>query len=410
MTGDIKLTAFNRQGSKSHVSERGEDDFPKPRIKLIHPSGEIRYFFLEETTVEENPKFSVIINGVKHYIGKSGWAIDFIFSSASNSLKNLVSNSYNVTTDDIQASSIISMTGSDGYKGLVLAPNGKIYGIPCNSTTALEVNIENGTVFTFGDSQGAVKFDGGVLAPNGKIYGIPYILSSVLEIDPITKTLSFFPAETNECIGGVLAPNGKIYGIPHYYGYVLEINPFDKTSTKFNGISKMYGGALGLDGKIYCVPYDATSVLIIDPTTKTTSSLGSFSSGGSKYRGAVTAPNGKIYGMGYFSGNFLEIDPENNSFSTFGVAPAQGCDGGVLAPNGKIYGVVRQGSATLEIDPTTKTVMTINDVSGVTSQRCGVLTPDGNIYQLPTTSGNMRKINVGEFKNNGILSPYFNKY
>ena len=119
--------------------------------------------------------------------------------------------------------------GADASKwiGGVLAPNGKIYGIPRNSTTILEIDPVNQTATTFGSvGAGADKWFGGVLAPNGKIYGIPYNSTTVLEINPVNQTATTFGsfgADTAKWNGGVLAPNGKIYGIPNNATTVLEI-------------------------------------------------------------------------------------------------------------------------------------------------------------------------------------------
>ena len=81
-------------------------------------------------------------------------------------------------------------------------------------------------VSTFGSLTGTLKWRGGVLAPNGKIYGIPYSATTILEIDPVTKTTSEFGSLTgaNKWQGGVLAPNGKIYGISYDSTTVLEID------------------------------------------------------------------------------------------------------------------------------------------------------------------------------------------
>ena len=71
---------------------------------------------------------------------------------------------------------------------------------------------------------------GAVLGPNQKIYGIPTNATSVLELDPVTRKVATFghlgtalsPASCSgalhcgldKWIGGVLAPTGKIIGIP----------------------------------------------------------------------------------------------------------------------------------------------------------------------------------------------------
>ena len=117
-------------------------------------------------------------------------------------------------------------TGTLKWSGGVLAPNGKIYGIPRDSSTVLEIDPVARTISTFGSLAGTNKWIGGVLAPNGKIYGIPVGSSTVLEIDPVARTTSTFGnvgTETNKWISGVLAPNGKIYSAPLQSSSVLEI-------------------------------------------------------------------------------------------------------------------------------------------------------------------------------------------
>ena len=119
-----------------------------------------------------------------------------------------------------------SLSGTGKWYGGVLAPNGKIYGIPRDSTQVLEIDPATQTTTLFGSLSGNNKWNGGVLAPNGKIYGIPYNSTQVLEIDPTTKTTTLFGSlsGTGKWIGGVLAPNGKIYGIPVNSTQVLEID------------------------------------------------------------------------------------------------------------------------------------------------------------------------------------------
>ena len=146
--------------------------------------------------------------------------------------------------------------GRGGWRGAVLGPNQKIYGIPTNATSVLELDPVTRKVRTFGDlgtaltpanCSGALhcgldKWIGGVLAPNGKIIGIPCALQtsasplstslaepslptrcvadaaeSVLEIDPLTHEVSTFGVISSSVkrkwVEGVLARNGKIYAI-----------------------------------------------------------------------------------------------------------------------------------------------------------------------------------------------------
>ena len=63
----------------------------------------------------------------------------------------------------------------------------------------------------FGNLTGTNKWSGGVLAPNGKIYGVPFSSTQVLEIDPVSQTTNLFGSLEGgtKWVGGVLAPNGK---------------------------------------------------------------------------------------------------------------------------------------------------------------------------------------------------------
>jgi hypothetical protein len=143
------------------------------------------------------------------------------------------------------------LSGTDKWVGGVLAPNGKIYGIPFYSTTVLCIDPSNNTVSTFGSLTGSGKWIGGVLAPNGKIYGIPLESTTVLCIDPSNNTISTFGSlsGSGKWYGGVLAPNGKIYGIPCNSTTVLCIDPSNNTISTFGSLSgtyKWYGGYLRL--------------------------------------------------------------------------------------------------------------------------------------------------------------------
>lgn len=72
------------------------------------------------------------------------------------------------------------------------------------------------------------KWQGGVLAPNGKVYAIPSQSTSVLIIDPATNTYDNTTISgltvSFSWRGGVLAPNGKITGFrPMPRAYSLSI-------------------------------------------------------------------------------------------------------------------------------------------------------------------------------------------
>ena len=57
------------------------------------------------------------------------------------------------------------------------------------------------------------KWAGGVLAPNGRIYGVPWRSSSVLEFDPTTKAISLLGSAVGSAnfswSGGALSKSGR---------------------------------------------------------------------------------------------------------------------------------------------------------------------------------------------------------
>jgi len=178
------------------------------------------------------------------------------------------------------------------------------------------------TTATFGNLIGVEKWFGGVLAPNGKVYGIPYDSTQVLEIDPINQTTALFgslSATGNKWLGGVLAPNGKIYGIPRNATQVLEIDPVAQTTALFgslSGMDKWLSCALAPNGKIYGIPSSATQILEIDPVAQTTALFGSLI-GANKWIGAVLAPNGTILAIPYISTQVLQIGDTSAQLNDF---------------------------------------------------------------------------------------------
>jgi len=87
----------------------------------------------------------------------------------------------------------VNLTGSGKWVGGVLGPDGKIYGIPHNSTDILIVDPATNTATRSAigvNLTGSAKWYGGVLGPEGKIYGAPYTSTDGLIIDPASGALS----------------------------------------------------------------------------------------------------------------------------------------------------------------------------------------------------------------------------
>jgi streptogramin lyase len=218
---------------------------------------------------------------------------------------------YDPKTDQYTESNNITIAGQ--WISGSLAPNGKIYCPPNRGNKIIVINSQTRTISTdtfssigtYNDTLSSpTNWCGSVLAPNGKIYGIPGGETRILEIDPINETATTFGSLSSSLTkwwGGILAPNGKIYGIPYSSTSVLEIDPNNRTATTFGNISSFlssepYGwnGILGADGKIYIIPWNHNKIIRIDPETKTLSLYGTIPDNINVFAG-VLAPNGNIY-------------------------------------------------------------------------------------------------------------------
>jgi len=338
--------------------------------------------------------------------------------------------------------------------GGVLANNGKIYGIPANSTSILIIDpvLNFPSVSITGLPADDNKWNGGVLAKNGKIYGIPANSTSILIIDPETNTadtttITGLSADSGKWQGGVLAPNGQIFGIPFNREFLLIIDPETNllnevpissqilnesdTSSDMNVLNGGWsGGVLAPNGMIYGIPFNSRVILVINPNEPNamtyisldTSLYGGTTTKYSKWAGGVLAPSGMIYGIPLSEnsqGNVLKIDPINEITSTINIAglPVDtkfNWYGGLLAPDGKIYGIPYDSTSVLIINPDNDTTNIIN-IQGIFPDihKCigGVLAPNGRIYGIPNKMDNILNIATSlPTLPNWMLQAYFNKF
>jgi hypothetical protein len=323
------------------------------------------------------------------------------------------------------AAGIAATGGVNKSWGGVLAPNGKIYGVPNNGSNVFVINPSVDSYTNIGTTTG--RYAGGVLAPNGKIYAAPYdVTTTCLSIDPVTDTFTTFgsvplpplPNQNNGWVGGVVTESGLLYFIPHNSQDVLVINPNDNSISYFGtadttGTAQCAGACLGPNGKIYCAPWNKPGVLVIDPTTNTTTTITSNVPGGTtKYAGAVLAENGKIYMIPYASTLVLVIDPSNDTASTFSSFSGSGDNyAGALGPDGKIYSPPFGGTNWRVINPDNNTVATVAS-GGRDFNRGATLATNGCIYGIPGDGTDVAKILVAQSPTldpNGPLSRYLNK-
>ena len=333
--------------------------------------------------------------------------------------------SNNIATDVLVASEVactnVEVSGNVSVEGVVSAPSF----LSLHQSQAFPENTYDDTTIT-GLSDSANKWFGGVLAPNGKIYGIPYTSPSVLIIDPVTNTtdtttITGLSSSVDKWFGGVVAPNGKIYGTPYTSSSVLIIDPVTNTAdtTTITGLStgtfKWIGGVLGPDGKIYGNANLNTNVLILDPSSPVVDITTSFGinvanvsytnvsklltfgagatlltsgllagdniiitvSGGIKYTGYIQSIDSNtqitfIYalslGADIVAGSITKLEKTRKAdFTTLTVTSAQGkAFGGALGPDGKIYTCpLGDFSSAMIIDPMSP-VFDISTLYGIT--------------------------------------------
>ena len=256
--------------------------------------------------------------------------------------------------------------GINQWVGGVLAPNGLVYSIPYGASSVLIVDpvkltVDASSIRVNMSGTGvaaASNWYGGVLGPDGRIYGIPLDSSSVLIVDPAasttdTETLhdATWASMSDKWCGGVLAGNGKIYGIPYDASTVLVIDPLTSsmdstTLVVAQGHSKWVGGVLGPNGKVYGIPLEADAVLIIDPISHAVDTTSILKPGSGYYEFGVMLPTGQLFAIpSYGADSVLVVDVATNATSNItipGRAPPYnwGWSGGVLGPDGLIYGTL----------------------------------------------------------------------
>ncbi len=276
--------------------------------------------------------------------------------------------------------------------GLVEAPNGKLYGMAAggvnNYGLLFEYDIPTRTVtkkLDFnGTANGREPYGSLILANNGKLYGMTWYggansMGVLFEYDPSTNTyakkLDFNGSANGSKPQGSLmkASNGKLYGMTYEggtnnYGVLFEYDAATSIYTKkldFNGSANgrypignlMQAG----NGKLYGLTSDGGTnfVGVLFEYNLTTNvytkkmDFNSASSGSTPSGSLVEAPNGKLYGMTAIGGTnglgvLFEYDYTTSTYTkkfdfngTLKGSKPMGTL--VKATNGKLYSLTYQG-------------------------------------------------------------------
>lgn len=253
-----------------------------------------------------------------------------------------------------------SSNGSYPYGSLIQASNGKLYGMTysggTNGTGVLFEYDPAGSTYTKkidfdGATYGSNPFGSLVLANNGKLYGMTFQGGTsskgvLFEYDPttsiFTKKLDFTGSANGSNPYGQLmqASNGKLYGMTNLggtsnKGVLFEYDPFTSAYTKkvdFSGTangSNPYGSLIeASDGKLYGMTFlGGTSnygvLFEFDPATSNFNKELDFTgtaNGRNPYGSLILAPNGNLYGMTYQGGTnalgvIFEYNPSTNTYT-----------------------------------------------------------------------------------------------
>lgn len=353
----------------------------------------------------------------------------------------------------------INATGSLVYGGVVKIASGKLYGMTFSGG-----NFALGTIFSFdpststytkvldfNGSNGASPYGSLVLASDGKLYGMTSNGGTnnagvVFSFDPVTANCQKLK-DLDYVNGGfpyghlVQATNGKLYGMAwaggkNGMGSIFSLDPVTNGYTKildFDGTNGAYPISSFLqakNGKLYAATYnggvnDWGVLFSLDPVTGVYKKFKEFNTAsGTNPSGTLTeSASGKLYGMASYGvwGTIFSYDTSNNlvtkikAFNYFDGAIPKGSL--VTGSDSLFYGVTTDGGVygngvAFSFDPVSSNYTVLQDFDGTNgkaptytfftetdlTQRAGVaVCPGGNTSLTSIISGTVYRwqVNTG---------------
>ena len=331
-----------------------------------------------------------------------------------------------------------SRTGASvqkGYFGGVLLPDGRVFMVPSNATSAALFDPASDTLImanvstSFGS--GFTSYMGGVLLHDGKVFCIPASSATARIYDPVNNTVSIpggnYAGTSLAYRGGVLMNDGNVFIVPYNATSAKIYNPSTDSLTTpsgtYAGNGAFSGAVLLADGRVFLVPHNSTTARIYDPSTDTLSTPGGTYPGSFGFQGGVLLPDGRVFCVPYAS-NFARIyDPVSNTViipnAEFPIIPGTtgSYSGGVLLPDGRVFCVPRGPTARI-YDPVRDIVTAPRGTyptSSLGGYHGGVLVPDGRVVCVPWDVTNIRIAHCGgwgtqRLPQQVLLSPFLNKF
>lgn len=298
---------------------------------------------------------------------------------------------YNLNTNIVQKKIDLYFVSEGGnpYGSLVLASNGKFYGVNSggllNRGVLFEYNSNTNSYtkkIDFSNTTGMFPSGSLMQASNGKLYGTTQmgglhqngiLYEYEITTNTFTKKVDFSTLDFYACGSLLEASNGKFYGLARgdnsnyaNYGFLYEYNPTTNYITFIfsftNSTGFMPNGSLieASNGNLYGMTseggdFQEGTIFQFNYNTHTLYKLYSFQSnidGGYPLGSLIEATNGKLYGMtctgGTFSrGTIFEYDYTSYIFTKkIDLTLSEGSNptGSLMeASNGKLYGMTNAG-------------------------------------------------------------------
>lgn len=339
--------------------------------------------------------------------------------------------------------------GRRPHGDLIWAANGKMYGTGMEGgTSGLGVIFEydpGSSIYTrkvnfTGSANGSYPYDGLVLASNGKMYGLTQSGGSnnngtLYEYDPASNSLikrhDFLFSSTGSNPRGKLceANNGMLYGFTktggaNSHGVIFRFDPSNNSVTKV--VDLFFSAGTGpegsfikaTNGKLYALLYaggnnNQGTIVEFDPAGNNLSVLHSFScssDGCFPYGELFQASNGILYGLTYDGGTnsagiIFSYNLSNSTFTNIGSLHStnhgsQPQGGFIAGKDGKLYAMCETGGTNslgtiISLDINNNSIAKVFDFNGTeygASPRGNFIKgPGGDLYGLTYSGGASNK-------------------